>query len=167
MKKNIKGFTLVELLAVIVLLGVVATVGVVATLNAKKNANIKEAKSLETSLTELGKSVYSYELLVGNKKDESYFYPTYKKGQSFAISLLALKNAGYIKDLKCTGKSCEFTSPESNNKTCKGYLLVTKSSDGPTFKGYINCSGLYKTTDYIESNESSTIKLTETFSMTN
>ena len=51
--KQIKnGFTLVELLAVIVILGIIMAIGGGITMKVKKNANIEQAKQLENTIEE-------------------------------------------------------------------------------------------------------------------
>lgn len=136
MKKN--GFTLVELLAVIVVLGIIMSIAGTAVLKQKKKANIEEAKRIEQTITDLGPNIYSYEYLVGNKDDNNYFYKAYKSlssdEQSIKISLAELKAAGYLKS--------ETISNPSGNGSCMGYLEVKK---GPEFKAYICCVNLYET----------------------
>ena len=139
MKKNKKGFTLIELLAVIVVLGVIMSVAGTAVLKQKKKANIKEAESLENTITKIGEDLYTHESMVG-KTDDGYFYKEYKSlnsGDSINISLTKLANAGYI-------KSASIANP-SGNGNCAGYLSVKKTDEGPSFKGYICCSNLYAT----------------------
>lgn len=161
MKKNKKGFTLIELLAVIVVLGVIMSIAGTAVLKQKKKANIKEAKSLENTITKIGEDLYTHESMVG-KTDDGYFYKKYKSlnsGGSIDIPLTKLASAGYI-------KSASIANP-SGNGTCKGYLSVKKTDEGPSFKGHICCPNLYTTdneiTDCSEFNElnSSDVNLTE------
>ena len=164
MKKNKKGFTLIELLAVIVVLGVIMSIAGTAVLKQKKKANIEEAKSLENKITKIGEDLYTHESMVG-KTDDGYFYNKYKllnSGDSIDISLTKLASAGYI-------KSASIANP-SGNGTCKGYLSVKKTDEGPSFKGYICCPNLYATgknsneiTDCSRFNElnSSDVNLTE------
>jgi prepilin-type N-terminal cleavage/methylation domain-containing protein len=167
MKRNKKGFTLVELLAVIVVLGIIMTIAGTAVLKQKKKANIQEAMELEQTIEDLGPNIYSYEFLVGVKdfksyctyiggtyEDESckkdgvtqdddssnYFYKAYKNlntGKSFKITLEELATAGYL-------KSSSISNPGGNDK-CDGYLSITRSSNGPVFKAYIDCSNVYVT----------------------
>lgn len=151
--KDKKGFTLVELLAVIVLLSLLSTIGITMLLSSRKNANIRLAKKLEQSLTDIGEQYYIYETTVNkNSEDESYdgknFYNKYREletNEAIIISLKQLKDAGYLKGLKCSNGTCEFQSPSKG--TCPGYLLITNETDGPTFKGYIKCD-VYETTDF-------------------
>ena len=159
-----KGFTLIELLAVIVVLGVIMSIAGTAVLKQKKKANIEEAKSLENTITKIGEDLYTHESMVG-KTDDGYFYNKYKllnSGDSIDISLTKLASAGYI-------KSASIANP-SGNGTCKGYLSVKKTDEGPSFKGYICCPNLYATgknsneiTDCSRFNElnSSDVNLTE------
>lgn len=138
MKKN--GFTLVELLAVIVVLGIIMSIAGTAVLKQKKKANIEEAKKIEQTITDLGANIYSYEYLVGVKDSENYFYKSYKNlsdGSSIKISFDELKEAGYLKS--------ETISNPAGKGNCKGYLEVKK---GPEFKAYISCDNLYETPNY-------------------
>lgn len=141
MKKNKKGFTLVELLAVIVVLGIIMSIAGTAVLKQKKKANLEEARKLEKTIADLGPSIYSYEYLTGNKDGNDYFYKAYKSlsdGSSIKISLSELKNAGYLKS--------DTISNPSGNGNCEGYLEVKK---GPEFKAYISCENLYETSGYV------------------
>lgn len=163
MKKNKKGFTLVELLAVIVVLGIIMSIAGTAVLKQKKKANLDEARKLEKTIADLGANIYSYEYLVGVKDaksyceeinsnynenegkcengndddSENYFYKSYKSlsdGSSIKISLDELKDAGYLKS--------DTISNPAGKGNCEGYLEVKK---GPEFSGYICCNNLYET----------------------
>ena len=137
MKKNNKGFTLVELLAVIVVLGIIMSIAGTAVLKQKKKANLEEAKNLEKTIADLGPSIYSYEYLSGDKEKDGYFYKSYKNlsdESSIKISFADLKEAGYL-------KSKTISNPAGNG-ICEGYLEVKK---GPEFSGYICCNNLYET----------------------
>lgn len=140
MKKNIKGFTLVELLAVIVILGIIMTIAGTNLIGTRKKANIEEAKSLENTITKIGEDVYVHENMLGEKDDQEYFYQKYKvlsNDNSLKISIEALKDAGYL-------KSKTISNP-SGNGDCNGYLQVTKTIGGPKFEGHICCPNLYET----------------------
>ena len=78
MKKN--GFTLVELLAVIVILGLIMTIVSSLVINIKKKANQKEVESLYSTIKNLGADVYL------NKKEDNACY-----------SATWLKKNGYLK----------------------------------------------------------------------
>ena len=152
MKKNNKGFTLVELLAVIVVLGIIMSIAGTAVLKQKKKANLEEAKKLEKTIADLGPSIYSYESMLGNKDDNDYFYKSYKNLRdvsSIKISLSELKEAGYLKS--------ETISNPAGNGNCEGYLEVKK---GPEFNAYISCDNLYETSGYV-SNPLPLVNLTE------
>ncbi|MGN1268468.1 MAG: type II secretion system protein [Candidatus Aphodocola sp.] len=141
MKKNNKGFTLVELLAVIVVLGIIMSIAGTAVLKQKKKANLEEAKKLEKTIADLGPSIYSYEYLLGDKEKDGYFYKSYKNlrvESSIKISFAELKEAGYLKS--------ETISNPAGNGNCEGYLEVKK---GPEFNAYISCDNLYETSGYV------------------
>ena len=138
--KNKKGFTLVELLAVIVVLSLVIVIAGLSVTQVRKNANKELAKSLEETITKLGPTIYSYESYL----DNSNFMDAYNKGDKFYISLKELKTKGYLKS----------ENLNIGNVTCGGYLEVNPQRDEKAiFKGYINCEGLRTTYDYIEPKE--------------
>ncbi len=130
MKKN--GFTLVELLAVIVVLGVIMTIAGTAVMGQRRKANIEEAKNMEKTLADIGPDVYRRESM----SDSSEFMEKYNDDEKFIISADQLKGAGYL------SKTIE--NPAGGNP-CDAYLLVDPLSTNEMFKGYINCEGLYAT----------------------
>lgn len=143
MKKNKSGFTLVELLAVIVVLGIIMAVAGTAALKIKKNANKEEAKKLERTIEELGASIYTFEKAAGG---ESQFNSKFSNGQPFKINVKTLADAGYLKNVVREGSSAWLKSP-SGGEPCTAYLLVdpTLSLGGKMFESYIFCGGLYET----------------------
>lgn len=114
MKKN--GFTLVELLAVIVVLGLIMTIVSSLVINIKKKANQKEVESLYSTIKNLGADVYL------NKKEDNACY-----------SATWLKKEGYLKS--------EVKNPAKPNENCEAYLIVNKKNNN-MFEAYINCEGL-------------------------
>lgn len=192
MKKSIKGFTLVELLAVVVILGIIMTIAGTSLIGTRKKANKEEAKNIENTITKVGEELYAHESMLGIKDFESYckknegvwvpdsssckdkngasmadlsakyFYKTYK----------ALSNGGSlnitIEALKKAGylKSSTISNP-SGNGDCKGYLKVTKKSSGPEFKGYVCCPNLYKTGEADEPTDCTSYNETDDANLTN
>ncbi len=141
MKKE-KGFTLVELLAVITLLAVIMVIAGASVTKIRKDSSKKEAIQLENMLTEVGSNVYSYETISGTNEAGS-FNALYQIGNPFIIKLDQLKGAGYLKDLTSDNK---IPNP-FGGVGCDGYILVDPSSD-TIFKGYLNCGEDYTTSDF-------------------
>ena len=142
--KNKKGFTLVELLAVVVLLGVIATTSVTVLLNNRKNANIKLAKKLEQTLTQVGDEIYPYESI----QESSAFMDTFRglnNGDKRRITLDSLRNASFLKNLVKEGGRYKLVSPVSDKVTCDGFIIVTKENNAPKYQGYVKCNDLYTT----------------------
>ena len=125
--KNKKGFTLIELLAVVVILAIVTALVSSTLIKTKKRSNIENVKTYENTLKNLGMQIYMYEdlndLAIGAQK--KYLVQELKDMQ-YLDSYLSNPEGGY----------------------CDGYLLISKTSDGPVFKGYINCPDLYTTQGY-------------------
>lgn len=170
MKKN--GFTLVELLAVIVILGIIMTIVGTNLMGVKKEANIKEAKEIERMIENLGPEIYNYEKSLGIKGDapatdgsdgtitdnnddteinlNNYFYNKYVSLDEYSTEEDPLNGNSSFKvslsELANAGyiKSSFILNPSGSEK-CNGYLEVKK---GPEFKAYISCSGLYETEGY-------------------
>ena len=115
---NKNGFTLVELLAVIVVLGIIMVIAGSSVNAIKKNANISEAKEIEEMIESLGADVYI----------------NYQEGD---YSIQDLYEKGYL-------KSKEIKNP-SGGENCSGYLQITKTQEGPVFKAHICCPHLYET----------------------
>lgn len=67
---NKKGFTLVELLAVLVVLAIIMVIAGVSVTKTKKEAAYQEALKLERSLEDMGANIYSYEMISGIKTDD-------------------------------------------------------------------------------------------------
>ena len=137
---NKKGFTMVELLAVIVILGVLGTIGVVVT-------NKYLVQSREKSYRILSQTIYeAYEncAIQGNCSLPS-------AGNSLPpYNINDLLNMGYLENLKnpyssqadCTGT---ITVSAGTNYTSKDYIKYT-------YKVNLNCNGIKKV-DYTWPND--------------
>ena len=113
----------------------------------RKNAVTKELKHIENSITKVGESVFSYEMSAGNKIGNEYFSQKYNKllnNESLKVSLKDLQKQQYLKGINVNEGTGTFKSPDGKNN-CSGYLLITKTDDGPVFKGCISCSEDYNT----------------------
>ena len=127
---NKKGFTLVEILAVVLILGLLSGIATLSVNRILNNSRKKEAKKIEEEIAALGDTIYIHEKIKSG--NGSVFVESYKNG-NFYILVNDLRNSGYLEgDIK---------SPWGG--TCSGYLEYT----GDEFKGYIDC-GAYKTEDY-------------------
>lgn len=114
MKK--RGFTLVELLAVIVILGLVMTVVSSLVIKQKKDANQREVELLYNTIKNLGADVYLSEKEVNTCYSDKW-----------------LTKNGYLKS--------EINNPANSNSTCTAYLLINKSENN-MFDAYVECTGL-------------------------
>ena len=182
MKKNNKGFTLVELLAVIVILAIIMTIAGTNLLGTKKEANIEEAKKMEQMIEDLGPGIYTYEKLNGVKDKKSYCKKKYnvtydeannvclgtsdlatdydnyfnqKKSYNKKISLEELYKAGYLKEVVKDGIDFKGLKNPSGGEACTGYLEV--SDGGKKYAARLSCPGLYK--DGLYPNISTEVKL--------
>ena len=118
MKKNIKGFTLVELLAVIVILAIIMTIAGTNLIGTRKKANQDEVNSIYNTIKQIGPDVYLNE----NNGDMCY-------------SAGWLKTNGYLKS--------EVSNPAKPGDTCKAYLIIDKLKVD-MFDAYVKCDGLDK-----------------------
>lgn len=116
MMKNKKGFTLVELLAVIVVLAIIMSIAGSAVMRQRKTANVEEAKKMEHDIETIG-----YEAYIGKET-----------GKVFLVDLT-----------KYGLKSSSIKNPAgSNNPNCEGYVEI---KSGPEITGHICCVGVYET----------------------
>ena len=95
--KNNKGFTLVELLAVIVVLGIIMTVAGTAVLGQRKKANQKEVESIYNSIKTFGPDVYSAEKNKLKTNSKVYFDANYLKDNGY-LKVDTIKNPSNSKD---------------------------------------------------------------------
>ena len=167
MKKNNTGFTLVELLAVIVILAIIMTIAGTNLLGTKKEANKKEAEKMEKMIEDLGPGIYTYEKLNGVKDDKTYCekikkgtydietnrcdgellnneyekYFNHKKSDYYLIiTLEELYNAGYLKEVVKDGTNFKGLKNPSGGDACTGYLKVTEK--GTKYDACLNCPGI-------------------------
>ncbi len=143
--KNKNGFTLVELLAVVVVLGIIGSIVTMSVMNIKKNASDDVFNKLQKEIADLGYEIYTHEMISGNKELPNSFYNMYKNKDEFIITIDELQNKGYLDNVQ---------SPYKTDEECEGYLKVITTSGEPDFKTELNCSG-HKTSDYDENYETS------------
>ena len=105
---NKKGFTLVELLAVICILGVLGTIGIASTRMYIVQSRKKSYKMMSQSIYEA-----TMNCIIQNKCQA----PT---TDAVKIDTGFLIDNGYIKELK---------NPISNNKPCSGTIIITNESN--------------------------------------
>lgn len=146
--KNKKGFTLVELLAVIVVISVVAAIGTLSLIGIKNKAADDTFNKLEKQIVDLGPEIYTHEILLGDKEASQGFYRKYKSGDDFYVELSELKDKGYISDIK---------SPYNGSDACDGYLLFKKNGKKYDYKAYLSCSDK-KTSNYDEALDDESIE---------
>lgn len=166
MKKN--GFTLVELLAVIVILGIIMTIASSSLITTKKEANMREAEKIKGSIKDIGMEVYTYEKELGISDDKSYcekelnstydeenstcdnpsfsgdeyqkyFTYIYENEPLVYIDLENLYNAGYIKNI-VKDKFGNFAGIKNpaGGTACTGFLMVQDAE----FEVCLKCPGI-------------------------
>lgn len=125
MKKNNKGFTLIEMLGAVVLLGILSTVAVVSVSRYLTKSRKNAFQIMEQSIYEAAKSCQiQNNCVAGNKYDTTF-----------------LINSGYLNSLK---------NPISSQKDCSGYVKIEKAnatsdSEYQKYKYIVSltCPGLY------------------------
>lgn len=116
-----KGFTLVELLAVIVILAIILAIAIPSISNMIENSQINALRSdmkmmVKAAKTYIGVNDSLLPKNVGDTKE---------------ISLENLQSSGYISTIK---------SPTNKSKTCNGYVLINKiDKDKYDYEPILNC----------------------------
>ena len=121
MKLNRKGFTLVELLAVIAVLGIIigiATMNVISIINKSKNETRKEM------IGNLKEAAISYAV------DHNYYITKnstdcFKNNDTCAITVSTLKNNGYFEDNK---KYCKESASVTVTRTESDYVATVNDN---------------------------------------
>ena len=129
-KRKQKGFTMVELLAVIVILGVLATISIAAVMGIIEKAKERYYKSQEDNMVMAAQSY-----LKNNNKSQPKV-----SGQTVKINLDKLKNAKYID-----------TVVDYKKQTCSGsdsYVNAFKYEDNVYYTAHLKCPN-YETNDSI------------------
>lgn len=123
---NKKGFTLMELLAVIVILGIIMVIAVPNFINTRKKAAEQEAIKMENMIKDLGPAIYSYEKI---KNPDGVFM---KKigNEKIYIRENDLASAGYL-------KNSALQNP-FGKKSCDAVLIIDTDIN---FEAKIYCEG--------------------------
>ena len=119
MKKN--GFTLVELLAVIIILGIITTIFVPNTIKLLKENNLKIYKIKENELINAAKDYANY--------DKNFSYPTVEVPVKY-ITMPQLVEGSYINKILDT----------SSGKECRAFVRVTLNDiNGYNYEACLLC----------------------------
>lgn len=132
MKK--RGFTLVELLAVIVILAIILAIAVPAISNLIENSRVVAYQNSEKMLASAARNY-----LAGRNE----LIPS-KVNNIYVISSGELITNGFLSNLKDVTDS---------SSTCDGYVIVKRISDANhELQPYMKCGSNYRTTDYADAN---------------
>lgn len=130
MKKN-NGFTIIELLSVLVVLGIIMAIAVPTYNGYVKKARINTCKSYEKTLEGSAKSFIT-ECINRNKCADDKTVEYYI-GKTVESSTLISNN--YMKEMK---------NPYASDN-CTGNVKVSKENDSYVYKAYLKCNPGYET----------------------
>ena len=125
---NKKGFTLVELLAVIAILGIMAIIALPNVLKIFKSSTDEIMKNQETQVSDAAE-LYVKDYCTRKISDEYICSNNYVSNNYLCLS--EIQTAGYIKSITYKGKECEgMVTFDSNGKNPTAYLYCDKQTDG-------------------------------------
>ena len=162
-RKNTKGFTLIELMVVISIIGVLSSVVMAGLSSARAkagdSANVQRMKQIQTAIELYREDNGSYPTTGGN-----FQYNGYNTGGNLTPVFQSLISGGYISDIKTSNppaisnESIGYISPVGTWSCVNGpdnpsYLLVSFQenlpSNGPHLQLYIPGLGFYEAPAYI------------------
>ncbi len=117
-----KGFTLIEIIAVILILAIILVIAVPSFNSVIKEAKAKLYKTLNDTVVKTTKTYAA---------ENVHLMPT-EEGDSIEVTVDELISTGYLKQL---------TNPEDKEDTCNGYVIITRLADEQyAYNPHINCS---------------------------
>ncbi len=115
-----RGFTLVELLAVIVVLGIIMSIAI------PRIINVIDSSKSNIYISNIGLVEKGFELYLSNHEE---ILPKYV-GETVEIGVQTLIDNQHLNSI---------TSPFNKNEKCTGYILINKTEDGYIKTPHINC----------------------------
>ncbi|MEG2620554.1 MAG: prepilin-type N-terminal cleavage/methylation domain-containing protein [Bacilli bacterium] len=147
MKKN-NGFTLIELIAVIVVLSIIMIISTISINSSLKSARKEEYKILEKQLFDMGTAIYSHGTIFP-ESDEGKMLGRAKTSSGVWLTdanLEFLYNNEYLKGIKLIDGKAKISDPKANSY-CNGYVGIRYNNKKYDFKGFISCKS-YETDGY-------------------